>query len=292
MKSKNYLNSINININTDFPYLFLNVINNKAYPQIPGFQVMHWHSDLQFIYVLEGEIDVQTLDEKVTVKKNNGIFINKNVVHLIIKNGLCHYNSFIFPDYFLKFYFNSPAGEFVNNIVEDNAIKLCLFDKNIDWCKNILENLGKLSLLEDHKDKFYVYQVLVLLSSIWLDINKNILLPEKSKKNIINERMHLFLDYIENNYSEKISLAQLAKSASVSKSECLRCFKKSLNTSPYKYLLEYRLAKAVELLKNTDESISEISLKTGFNQISHFGKYFREKTGVSPFKFRNNYKDA
>lgn len=286
--TKNYLNSINLNINTDFPYLFLNVIKNEAYPKNPGFQVMHWHNDLQFIYILEGEIIVQTLDDKIIVEKNNGIFINKNVVHLIKRNGLCSYNGFIFPDYFLKFYFNSPAKDFVDNIVENKGIKLCLFDKNYEWCKHILDNLNKLSLLEENKDKFYAYQVLVLLSSIWLDINKNIEIPERKQKDITSERMQLFLNYIENNYSDNISLDKLAKSANVSKSECLRCFKKSLNTTPYKYLLEYRLAKAVKLLNSSNESISEISLKVGFNQTSHFCKYFREKTGFSPLIYRKN----
>lgn len=45
----NYINSVNLNINSDFPYLVLDVINDIAYPRNPGFQVMHWHEDLQFI---------------------------------------------------------------------------------------------------------------------------------------------------------------------------------------------------------------------------------------------------
>ena len=59
---KNYINSINLNQNTSFPYLVLDVIDDNAYPRNPGFQVMHWHEDLQFIYVLEGNIEVQKLD--------------------------------------------------------------------------------------------------------------------------------------------------------------------------------------------------------------------------------------
>lgn len=57
-----FINSVNLNSNTNFPYLVLNVVNDHAYPRNPGFQVMHWHEDLQFIYVIEGKIDVRTLD--------------------------------------------------------------------------------------------------------------------------------------------------------------------------------------------------------------------------------------
>lgn len=117
MESTNYINSVNLNQNTDFPYLVLNVINGNSYPRNPGFRVMHWHEDIQFIYVLDGEIDVVTLEKRTTLHKGEGFFINKNVVHLIDKVDVCHYNSFIFPDYFLRFYTGSPAEPIVNQII-------------------------------------------------------------------------------------------------------------------------------------------------------------------------------
>ena len=79
----NYINSVNLNVDSDFPYLVLDVVGDQSYPRNPGFQVMHWHEDLQFIYVLDGEIEIKTLDTSVQVNKGSGIFINKNVIHLI-----------------------------------------------------------------------------------------------------------------------------------------------------------------------------------------------------------------
>ena len=58
-----YINSINLNSQTDFPYLVLDVVNDRSYPRNPGFHVMHWHEDLQFGYVLEGAVVLETLDE-------------------------------------------------------------------------------------------------------------------------------------------------------------------------------------------------------------------------------------
>ena len=52
--------------------------------------------------------------------------------------------------------------------------------------------------------------------------------------------MAIFLQYIELHYPEDVTLESLARSANVSKSECLRCFKNTLQTTPYKYLIEYR----------------------------------------------------
>ena len=112
-----YINSVNLNAGSDFPYLVLNVVNDQSYPRNPGFQVMHWHEDLQFIYVLDGEIELKTLDASVRADQGSGIFINKNVIHHVKETFPCRYNSFIFPDYFLKFYFGSPAAAFVEHIV-------------------------------------------------------------------------------------------------------------------------------------------------------------------------------
>lgn len=88
-EKEGFINSVNLNINTDFPYLVLNVINDNSYPRNPGFRVMHWHEDLQFIYVLNGTIEVRTLDATVRVQTGEAIFINKSVVHLVRRLGVC-----------------------------------------------------------------------------------------------------------------------------------------------------------------------------------------------------------
>ena len=82
-----FINSVNLNAASEFPYLVLNVIDEHSYPLNPGFRVMHWHTDLQFIYVLDGEIEIKTLDTVVRVGAESGVFINQNVVHLVRKKN-------------------------------------------------------------------------------------------------------------------------------------------------------------------------------------------------------------
>ena len=288
MKQDKYINSINLNQNTNFPYLVLNVLNGNSYPRNAGFRVMHWHEDIQFIYVLEGEIEIVTLESRTALHKGDGIFINKNVIHLVDKVDACHYNSFIFPDYFLRFYVGSPAEQIVSQIIgrEDFPIfPIPNINKNLP----VLHTLKKLSALEQNKTSLYPYEVLSTLSTLWLEFYRVIHISEKEnhKKNSqISNRMAIFLQYIELHYKENVTLEMLAKSANVSKSECLRCFKSTLQTTPYKYLIEYRLSKAAELLKNTDMLIENIASNVGFTHVSHFGKCFREKTGFSPSKYR------
>lgn len=287
-KKETFINSVNLNAGTDFPYLVLDVINDHSYPKNPGFQVMHWHEDLQLIYVLRGSIELRTLDSSIRLGAGDGVFINKNIVHYVQQLEDCHYNSFLFPDYFLGFYLESPAKRFVDNVTSQEQLAFVRFGKKQDWCCEILSILHRLSELEKNKTEFYVYDVLVLLSQIWLTMCKNILLPVGKVQNTTNGRMQKFLSYIEQHYAEDVSLEDLSQSANVSKSECLRCFKLSMQTTPYKYLVEYRLSKAASMLKNSDSAVEMIAANVGFHQASHFGKCFREKTGMSPSEYRKH----
>lgn len=291
-KEIRYLNSVNLNNNTSFPYLVLDVINNDAYPRNPGFHVMHWHEDLQFIYVLDGDITVKTLEAKIDAHQGEGIFINKEVVHYVGKRGNCHYNSFLFPDYFLEFYGGSPAKSFVEQVTQSEDLKLCHFVPENTQGKKILDILRELSELENHKTEFYVYDVLVRLTSLWLALCKSVEMPGKTAETATAERMRKMLRYLSEHYAEEISLENLAASANISKSECARCFNESLGTTPYNYLIELRLAKAADLLENSDMPVGEIAADVGFHQLSYFGKVFREKAGCSPREYRRRKEKA
>ena len=286
MKKEEYVNSINLNIDTDFPYLVLDVIGKNSYPRNPGFQVMHWHEDLQFIYVLDGIARVQTLDNSIQIQAGEAIFINKDVVHFVEEIKNCHYNSFLFPSYFLAFYAESPAKDFVDSVITNDRFPLVHFTPAVGWHKEITTILQQLVQLEKDKTIFYVYEVLVKLSSLWLIMRKNITLPQEQKESVIHLRMQKILRFIEEHFSEDITLSDLSASANISKSECSRCFKVSMDTTPYKYLTEYRLSKAAQLLAKTNEPVGNIAVAVGFHQMSHFGKCFKEKTGYSPKEYR------
>ena len=281
-----YINSINLNSQTDFPYLVLDVVNDRSYPRNPGFHVMHWHEDLQFGYVLEGAVVLETLDESWKVSEGEGFFINKNVIHTVRRLGNCHYKSFIFPTYFLGFYEGSPARDIVDSITENEEITCLSFANKEAWKTSVNENLAILADMEKEKTEYYAYEILLRLSSLWLTLRKNITLPEQRKESAVHLRMKEILQYIEEHYGEDITLENMAASASISKTECARCFKTSLNTTPYKYLTEFRLSKAARRLKTTDDPIGTIAAEAGFHQVSHFGKLFKEKTGSSPREYR------
>ena len=78
----------------------------------------------------------------------------------------------------------------------------------------------------------------------------------------------------------------VAASASISKSECFRCFSELSKTTPIEYINQFRLLQAAQALSNSGKSISDICYATGFNNTSYFSKRFKEQYGMSPKAYR------
>lgn len=92
--------------------------------------------------------------------------------------------------------------------------------------------------------------------------------------------------FIEEHLDENLTLGRLAEAAEMSKYHFSRLFKESVGLPPYRYILKRRVARARQLLQDTDLPIARIALRTGFSNQSHFGEAFRKLTGHSPSDFR------
>jgi len=93
-------------------------------------------------------------------------------------------------------------------------------------------------------------------------------------------------EYIENNYKEDLTLDKLSCVAGMNKFKFCRIFKERFGVSYTSYLNNIRVKNAAELLKNTDNSITEIAHHVGFNCITYFERVFRSRYGMSPSAYR------
>jgi AraC family transcriptional regulator len=94
------------------------------------------------------------------------------------------------------------------------------------------------------------------------------------------------LDYIEANLDGEVHLGELSKAVGLSAFHFAKLFKESTGASPHQYVLQRRLERAKDLLRNSGMTLSEISLQAGFADQSHLTNVFRRLVGVSPAKFR------
>lgn len=99
-------------------------------------------------------------------------------------------------------------------------------------------------------------------------------------------RLDRVLDYIGEKLGENLSLSALAEIAGMNLFYFARLFKQSTGTSPHQYVLEQRMQRAKQLLRNSPITIFEASVRTGFVDQAHFTKVFRRLVGVTPTEYR------
>lgn len=101
-------------------------------------------------------------------------------------------------------------------------------------------------------------------------------------------RLREALTYLQMHLSDPNVLRKALAKTPLSQRHCQRLFRVALGCSPSEYLTELRMRKALQLLANTDYTISEIALEVGYLSLSHFSNVFRQRFGVSPRAFRRN----
>lgn len=94
------------------------------------------------------------------------------------------------------------------------------------------------------------------------------------------------LKYIWKHYGERISVNQIAEKMNLSTGHFSRMFKKQVGTSVVKYINQYRIQKAEELLRTTNMKVYEVADLVGISDYIYFSQVFKSFTGKSPSDFR------
>ena len=291
MEKNEILKEVNKYSDASFPVGMYTVTKEGIEPGGRGYRDLHWHEELQFTLVLAGEVTMQVNGIDYPLKCGQGIFINKNLLH--VTKGLSDegkYFSINFRDNLLGFYVGSRMElDNVRPYTNNYLFPVTVFDRGNGWQSNVLE---KLNIVRDEltaETDLYQYRVSMLLTGIWYEMISHIGKVSQPSAGYIRkqERMQTMLSYIHENYADHILLKDIAGAAGVSTGECCRCFKETINESPNQYLIKYRLSRASEFLTGTDLSVTDVALECGFNDTSHFIDYFRKKTGKTPIEYRN-----
>lgn len=102
------------------------------------------------------------------------------------------------------------------------------------------------------------------------------------RHNIFDKRLATTILHMENNIENPISIDALACAANISRRQLERLFRTSFNETPSNFYLKLRLERARSLLRETDLSITEISIATGFDLVSHFSRSYRNMFNKTP----------
>ncbi len=242
----------------------------------------HWHDEWEFVHILHGNADIRMEGTCLTVKEGCAVFMNSKALHSV-KKGDARIHSAVFQPRLI--------GENTNQIFWQELVspilnaasqtRYLIFDPSVAWQKESIDCFEHAWKAVAQETDDYCNDTRYWLSKLFhLLINhyhfNTVSLSEKEY--IREQRIHIMLAYIEDHYTEDITLHDLAQQISLSDNAALNCFRKSLGVTPIQFIKNLRLQKASVLLQKTDKTISEIAMECGFNDFSYFGGLSKTNT--------------
>jgi AraC family transcriptional regulator len=164
--------------------------------------------------------------------------------------------------------------------------RLVVYEPRVTDCARLLADLFVQN--EPGDQLFGESMMMALMSSILTSVNK---LPPRSQSNrLLPWQLRLSKGYLEANFNRNVGLEELADLTGLSRSWFARGFRGSTGTAPYSFILQIRIRRAKELLRDSDIPIANIATEVGFADQSHFTKSFRRYTGATPREWREEQK--
>ena len=255
----------------------------------------HWRDEIELCRVRKGKIRCAAGGKSLLLCEGQHLFVNAGALRMYAAepgSGTAEMETVLFRPDFIADEASAMYKTCVRPLLDCRALSAFSFDEPLPWQAEARALFDRLCALDE--DSCFGYELLCrnLLSGIWLlfadhmrGVYQGANAPESQ---LVNEqRAKRMLSFIREHYGEDITIDAIAASASISRSECFRCFRRAIGKKPVEYLTEYRVERAAGLLSGSDLPVTEICYRCGFASPSYFGKVFRSATGLSPRAFRN-----
>ncbi len=238
------------------------------------------HNSIEIIYVIKGKIKVQVRNHTRILNKGDVYIINSNNAHCLYREEednilLCLQ---MFPEYLEKKL--EIEGDY-------------FFSNDIKMKDNIEYGLGLLyieSLSIKSKSDVEKRGINILLDSIRHNLvsNKsmNAIDIDYNSEYIVYDILEKYSDILPN---EDITLSKVALEYNISYSYLSRIFKEIIGINFTRYFSKQKLNKVIDLLLNTNKTITDISIDSGFTDIKTLNRNFRDTFFMSPTQFRYKY---
>lgn len=266
--------------NTPFSYYYVD--NNHAAYRAPA----HWHRQLELVRVLEGCLSVHLDDTEYILSKGDFLFINMEMIHgffpescvyeiinfdaeqLLSRTAFCKEELQIFVNRHILLLPNQPIADPILTQILSR-----LFERAADTSSsNHLLILG--TLFE-------------FLGAIY-DMHSYV---EQHHRSSNVRAFRPLLEYIDASYMEPVTLTDMAKVSKMSVSHFSAMFREFFHRTPMDYLNHYRIEKACLLLSAADTPVTEVAYHCGFNDSAYFTKVFKKYCGITPKKYRMQFRE-
>lgn len=254
----------------------------------------HWHEQMQILYFKQGDISIHCNGNTYDLHAGDALIVNSNEIHYGTSHSLPALY-YIFKIDFHELFLHLPpvkksdpvARLQENRVFFENKINGDQFFTN--QIEDILAECHQQTPEQELAIQAGVYRLLVHLLRTY---QKKILPGEKTCLIHSFDQLRHVLQYMDQNYTENISLDDLSSLANMSPQHFCRLFKKLTGRRPTDYLNLLRINKSVPLLTNGHLNISQTATAVGFNDANYFSRVFKKYHAVSPAVFQQQYSNS
>ncbi len=241
---------------------------------------LHWHQELEIIKVNSGKLNLFVNNVPYFMTTGDIAIVNCRYLHRAEPQD-CRYDCIVCDLETMIKTNNDVYKNYIYPILKGNLVINCLF--HADNSKLYLCLCSIFSVLEREKE-YYQLSVLSNLVTIIEQLYSENSITELKISKKLSGQAHIItelLDWIENNYTEHITLELLAKKAGISPNYLCRIFKAYTSKTPIEYINHIRIQNICNEIRWGNKSITSIAIDNGFNDISYFCKVFKRHTGIS-----------
>ncbi len=269
----------------DDPFSTYHIKNNDRIFQIP----VHWHDELEIIYVKSGFLNVNISGENYIGKTGDAFVVSPGNLHLMGSHtGSVDYFTFLFPLKYISFRTNDMLDD---KLLEPlNSGHLMISPRINDTAKELCEQLIEIHMSKSDENASKItaqIKTKIILLQFILEMWKKgfVIENDTSGRNTVEKEM---VSYIQQNFTGKISLKEFGEQFHLSEKYISQYFKKHFHITLSQYITYLRLEHAKQLLQDTNIPITEIAMQSGYQNVSYFIRSFKKTYEVSPLKYRKS----
>lgn len=240
----------------------------------------HWHDRLELLLITAGSLEIYLDNKHFTVLPGNAVIIMPSMIHggFSSDQGVTYYAIAIDID---KFNNATPASAKYLLPILNQTVKFESVTSNPEIIISISKLADSLKKDSPHNSLYAVGKTYELLSLLYEHCVITSGQPRKP-----DARFGMVLEYINNHYTEDISAKDISHKFGYDETYFCRRFKEATGITTMNYIRILRIELAQKLLKETDESITNISWKCGYADTHYFSNCFKRQVGMTPTEFR------
>ncbi|MHB1453423.1 MAG: AraC family transcriptional regulator [Saccharofermentanales bacterium] len=251
----------------------------------------HWHRYLEFLFILDGGLNLKCNGSNIDAKKNDIVVFNCNEVHTGCANelGVEYYCLIVDMKMLESKAFDECEKKFILPILQ-GRIK---FENLISSNEMVMELMN--GIIEEFKEKKYGYELKIkslLYDMITILLREHI--TNNKKNNALIKNAGVISDsiqFVNDHYSENLQLSDLSDNARFSEAYFCRMFKNVIGMTPIEYLNYTRIMKANELLLAGNINVTEASLAVGITNPNYFSRLYKKWLFKSPRTVKRYYSE-